>query len=335
MSEVLPVLFALTVAFAVYMYVIADGFDLGIGILFPLAPGETSRDVMMSSIAPVWDGNETWLVLGGTLLIAAFPLVYAVALPAFYVPVFIMLAALVFRGIAFEFRFRALRWRFLWDWAFTGGSFLAALMQGAMLGAFLQGVPMAEGRFAGHPFSFLSAFSAACGAGVAMGYALLGANWLVMKTTGATQQFARRAAPIALLLTLAFIALISLWLPLMHPGIAKRWFSPPNLLYLWLVPAVIAALAAGIWRSIRGPHDRLPFVLSTLLFLTVFVGLGVSLWPYALPYSATFWEASSSVPTLIFLGVGTVTVLPIILAYLGYAYWVFRGKVAQGRTYSD
>jgi cytochrome bd ubiquinol oxidase subunit II len=335
MSELLPILFALTLGFAVYMYVIADGFDLGIGILFPLASEEASRAAMMSSIAPVWDGNETWLVLGGTLLIAAFPLVYAVALPAFYVPVFIMLFALVLRGVAFEFRFRASRWRFVWDWAFSCGSFLAALMQGAMLGAFIQGIPMAQGRFAGDPFSFLSGFSVACAAGVAAGYTLLGANWLILKTSGATQQLARRAAPVALLVTLAFIVLISAWIPLMHHPIARRWLSPPNLLYVWLVPVSLAALAAGIWRSIHGADQRVPFVLSILLFLVLFVGLGISLWPYAIPYEATVWEAASSVPTLIFLGVGTVIVLPVILGYLGYAYWVFRGKVRPGSGYSE
>lgn len=193
---------------------------------------------------------------------------------------------------------------------------------------------MEGGRFAGDPFSFLSGFSVACAAAVAAGYALLGSNWLILKTLGATQQFARCAAPIALLVAVAFIVLIGAWVPLMHHAIARRWFFPPNLFYLWVVPVAVATFAAGIWRSIQAADDRVPFVLSMLLFLTLFVGLGTSLWPYALPYRATVWEAASSVRTLVFLGVGTVIVLPVVLCYLGYAYWVFDGEVRPSSGYS-
>jgi cytochrome d ubiquinol oxidase subunit II len=330
MAYTLPLVFAFVVAFAVGLYVILDGFDLGIGILFPFAPGDAERDIMMNSVGPVWDGNETWLVLGGTLLFAAFPAVYAQVLPAFYIPLMTMLFALVFRGIAFEYRFRARGLRWVWDWAFAGGSALAALMQGVMLGAFIDGVKLTHGRFAGSPFGFASVFALASGLGVVAGYALLGATWTIFKTEGTTQAFARRAARWALVLTLGFIGLISLWTPLTHEAIAERWFSRPNIFYLWPVPLVTAALAYGLWRAIAGRRDGRPFLLAILLFLVAYGGLGISLWPYAVPRTLTIWEAAGTIPTLIFLFWGTVFILPLTLGYLGYAHWVFRGKTRGG-----
>jgi cytochrome d ubiquinol oxidase subunit II len=285
---------------------------------------------MMNSIAPVWDGNETWLVMGGTLLFAAFPVVYAAVLPAFYVPLMLMLFALVFRGVAFEFRFRATRSRVFWDWAFSGGSAVAALMQGIMLGAFIDGVPARDGQFAGTIFSFLSAFALASGLGVVAGYTLLGAAWLIFKTEGTTQDFSRRLAPWSLAATLLFIGIVSIWTPLAHPFIAERWFSLPNFLFLWPVPFVTAALALGIWRAVSGKRDWLPFLLSVGLLLIAFIGLGLSLWPYAIPYRLTIWQAAGSTDTLVFLAIGTAIILPITLAYLGYAHWIFRGKVSAG-----
>jgi cytochrome d ubiquinol oxidase subunit II len=326
----LPLAFALTVAFSVGLYVLLDGFDLGLGILFPFAPSDGERNIMMNSIAPVWDGNETWLVMGGTLLLAAFPVVYSAVLPALYVPLMVMLFALVFRGVAFEFRFRATRSRVFWDWAFSIGSALAALMQGLMLGAFIDGIPVQAGHFAGTTFSFFSGFALTSGLGVVAGYALLGATWLILKTERTTQVFARAAAPWALAATLFFIAIISIWTPLSHPAIAQRWFSFPNILFLSPVPLATAALAFGVWRAIPGKHDGLPFLLSIGLFLMAYAGLGVSLWPYAIPGSVTIWQAAGSRDTLIFLGVGTAIVLPITLAYLAYAHWMFRGKVSSG-----
>ncbi|HXJ02420.1 MAG TPA: cytochrome d ubiquinol oxidase subunit II [Micropepsaceae bacterium] len=326
----LPLIFALTVAFSVGLYVVLDGFDLGIGILFLLAADSRDRDVMMNSVGPVWDGNETWLVMGGVLLFAAFPLVYAVVLPALYAPLMAMLFALIFRGVAFEFRFRARRFRAAWDWAFSLGSGLAALMQGLMLGAFIDGIAVRDGHFAGGTFSFLSPFAVACAFGVVAGYALLGAVWLIYKTEGTTQSFARMAAPWALAATLVFIGIISIWTPLTHPAIAQRWFSLPDFFFLSPVPLVTAALAFGIWRSVPGPHDGLPFLLSIGLALVAYAGLGVSLWPYAIPESVTIWEAAGAPDTLIFLGVGTAAILPLTLAYLGYAYWTFRGKAGSG-----
>ena len=329
----LPLLLGLAVGFGVAMYVIMDGFDLGVGILFLFAPEDADRDLMMNSIAPIWDGNETWLVLGGTLLIAVFPVAYATLLPAFYIPLVVMLFALIFRGIAFEFRFRATRFRRVWDWAFSGGSTLAGFCQGLVLGGFIDGVPVRNGAFAGGPFSFLSPFAVVCGLGLIAGYALLGATWLIFKTEGTTGAFGRAAARPALLLTLLFIAVVSLWTPLTHPAIAHRWFDWPNIGFLWPVPIVTALIAYGIWRAIAAEHDGRPFFLSIALFLLAFLGLGISLWPYAVPYAATLWQAASSPPTLRFVGVGVAVILPIILAYVGYAHWIFRGKTTAGTGY--
>jgi cytochrome d ubiquinol oxidase subunit II len=325
----LPLIFALVVAFSVALYALQDGFDLGIGVLFLHAPGDEERDAMMNSIAPVWDGNETWLVMGGTLLFAAFPVVYAVVLPAFYLPLTVMLFALVFRGVAFEFRFRAKR-RKVWDWAFALGSSIAALMQGLMLGAFIEGLPVRDAKFAGNVFSFFSPFAVVSGLGVVAGYALLGSTWLIFRTAGVTQIFARVAARWALLATLVFIGIVSLWTPLAHPTIAHRWFSLPNIAFLWPVPFATLALAVLIWRAIPVPPDGRAFAYSIALSLLAYAGLGISLWPYAIPESVTIWQAAGARDTLIFVGVGTAIILPLTLAYLAYAHWVFRGKVEGG-----
>jgi cytochrome bd ubiquinol oxidase subunit II len=331
----LPLLLGLAVGFSIVMYVIMDGFDLGVGILFPFAPSDADRDLMMNSLAPLWDGNETWLVLGGTLLIAAFPLAYATLLPALYVPLVVMLFALIFRGIAFEYRFRATRFRRLWDWAFSGGSAVAGFCQGLALGAFINGIPVENRAFSGDTFDFLSAFAIVCGFGLIAGYALLGASWLIFKTTGTTGAYGRVATRWALPATLAFIALISIWTPVAHPEIARRWFSWPNIGFLWPVPIVTGLIAYGIWRALVWGRDAHPFLLSIALFMLGFLGLGISLWPYAVPYVATLWQASSSEPTQIFVGIGTAVILPIILCYLGYAHWIFRGKTAPSGGYGQ
>lgn len=330
----LPVLLGLAVAFSVVMYVVMDGFDLGIGVLLPFAPSEEDRAAMINSIAPFWDGNETWLVLGGTLLIAAFPLAYATLLPAFYVPLLTMLLALVFRGIAFEFRFRATCFRPIWDMAFSGGSLLATFCQGVTLGAFINGVQVADRAFQGGALDFLSAFAAVCGLGLVAGYALLGAAWLIFKATGTTAVYGRAAARWALPAMLAFVAVVSIWTPLAYPHIAQRWFSWPNIGYLSPVPIVTAVVAYGTWRAILGGQDWLPFVLAITLFLLGFLGLSISLWPYAVPYAATLWQAASSPPTLAFVGIGTAVILPIVLGYFGFAHWVFRDKTAPDTGYN-
>jgi cytochrome d ubiquinol oxidase subunit II len=329
----LPLLLGLAVAFGIAMYVVADGFDLGVGILFWFAAGEPERGTMMNSIAPVWDGNETWLVFGGTLLIAAFPLAYATLLPAFYVPLLAMLFALIFRGIAFEFRFRATRFRRLWDLAFAGGSTLAAFCQGVVLGGFIKGIAVANGVFVGGTFDFVSAFAIACGLGLIAEYALLGATWLILKTEGLTARLGRRAARVALPTTLGFIALVSVWTPIAFPHIGERWFSWPNIALLSPVPILTGLIALGIWRHIENGPEHRCFVLSVALFLLAFLGLGISLWPYAVPYAATLWQAASSPPTLAFVGIGTAIILPIVLAYGAFAFWVFRGKVGPDAGY--
>ncbi len=334
MAETLPFLFGIAMAFGVAMYVISDGYDLGIGILFLLAPSNADRDVMMNSVAPIWDGNETWLVYGGAVLIAAFPLAYATILPAFYLLIVLMLFGLIFRGVAFEYRFRAAAGaRRAWDWAFSGGSALAAFTQGMVLGAYINGIPVRNGVFVGDSYGFLTGFAIATGFGLLAGYALLGATWVIMKTTGGTQAFARRAARSSLLLSLFFLLVISIWTPLTHAHVAHRWFSTPNIYYLWIPPALTVLAAYAIWRALDRGREALPFLLSIALFLLALLGLGISLWPYAVPYSLTLWQAASSPPTLVFLGIGTVVIVPIILAYLGYAHWVFRGKTTAGTGY--
>jgi cytochrome d ubiquinol oxidase subunit II len=329
----LPVLFGLAVAFGVAMYVINDGFDLGIGILFLFAPGETDRDIMMDSIGPIWDGNETWLVFGGTMLIAAFPVAYATVLPALYLPLFVMLFGLIFRGVAFEYRFRSSRFRRLWDWAFCIGSMLAAFMQGLSLGAFIDGIPVRDGVFVGATFGFVRAFTLLTGLGLVAGYALLGATWLILKTEGTTQAFGRAAARPSLIVVFAFFVVVSIWTPLDHDDVAGRWFGPPIIYVLWLAPLLVALAAFGIWRTLNGIHDALPFLLSVGFFLLAYLCLCISLWPYAVPHSVMLWPAASSTRTLEFLGIGVVISLPVILAHLGYVHWVFRGKTRPGSGY--
>ncbi len=333
MAYYLPLLFGIAMAFGVAMYVISDGFDLGIGILFLLAPAESDRDVMMNSVAPIWDGNETWLVFGGTVLIGAFPVAYATILPGLYLPLVLMLFGLIFRGVAFEYRFRATRGRRAWDWAFSGGSILAAFTQGLALGGYIDGIAVKDGVFAGEVHGFLNGFAVVTGFGLVAGYALLGATWLVFKTAGTTQAFGRRMALPSLVLSLAFLLAISIWTPLDHAQVEQRWFNAPQIYYLWLSPALALLAAFGIWRRLDRQPDVLPFLLSIALFLLALLGLGITLWPYAVPYSVTLWQAASSTPTLEFLGVGTVIIVPIILAYLGYAHRVFRGKTSAGTGY--
>ncbi len=324
----LSVAMALVVALGIALYVLADGFDLGIGILFLIAPTEQNRDLMMESVAPVWDGNETWLVFGGTLLIAAFPIAYSVLLPAFYLPLMLMLFALVFRGIAFEFRFQSRRFRRIWDFAFAGGSLLATLCQGFVLGGFIQGVPMENGAFSGDAFSFLTLLGLFCGVGLVGGYALLGAGWLIWKTEGATQVFGREVGHAALILTGAMMAIVSAWTALTEPEVAARWFAWPQILPLSLLPLASILVGVLMWRSLWGRHDWLPFLLGIGLFLLGFGGLAVSLWPYVIPRHVTIMEGAADHASLVFIGTGIAIILPIVIAYLGHAYWVFRGKTA-------
>ncbi len=323
----LPFIWAMLIALAVLMYVVLDGFDLGIGILFPAIKGERNRDVMMKSIAPVWDGNETWLVLGGGGLFAVFPLAYSVLLTAFYAPLIAMLLALVFLGVAFEFRFKDPKHKPFWDLAFVGGSTAAAFSQGIVLGAFIQGIEIEGRSYAGGWFDWLTPFSLFTGLALVLGYALLGAGWLVMKSTGALQQRVYVIMRPLALATLAAIAGVSLWTPLLNEEIAERWFSWPNIVYLSPVPLLVAAGAAGLYRAIQLKRQVQPFVLTLGLFLLSYLGLGISLYPNIIPPEVSLWVAAAPDKSLAFLLVGTLVLLPLIFAYTAYSYWVFRGKV--------
>ncbi|MDJ0949228.1 MAG: cytochrome d ubiquinol oxidase subunit II [Alphaproteobacteria bacterium] len=329
----LTLIWAGIIAFGIIMYVLLDGFDLGIGILFPWVADDVDRDVMMNSVAPVWDGNETWLVLGGAALFGAFPLAYSVLLPALYLPLMLMLFALILRGVSFEFRFKAEgRGRAMWSAAFALGSTIAAFAQGATLGAFVQGVrveaePGTAPAFAGGAFDWFSLFSAATGFAVVFGYALLGASWLIIKTEGQLQEWSRAIAGRLLYVVLFFMLLVSVATPYLEPAIAERWFSLPNFYYLSPVPLLTAGFAAGLWWALKRGREVLPFVCSVGLFLLGFAGLAVSVLPYVVPRSLTIWEAAAPPESQIFLLVGVLVLIPVILGYTTYAYGVFRGKV--------
>lgn len=329
----LPVICAGVIALAVAMYVILDGFDLGVGILFPFFMKEESRDQMMNSVAPFWDGNETWLILGGNGLFVAFPIAFAIIMPAVYVPIIVMLLALVFRGVAFEFRWVAKPHHRKWDIAFAGGSIVAAFAQGLVLGGLIEGIPIVDHRFAGGTFHWLTPFSVMCGVGLVIGYGLLGACWLAMKTDGPVEQKARRYARPLLLAVLAFIVIVSIWTPLEFERIAARWFNWPNILWLSPVPLVTVVLAVACWRGIGSRHPSQAFYSAVGLFIVAFLGLAISTLPYLVPPSITLWEAAASVESQIFLVVGTVILLPFILGYTVFVYYTFRGKVRQGEGY--
>ena len=333
MEWYLPVIWAGVIGVAVALYVVLDGFDLGIGILFPFARNEAERDQMMNSVAPFWDGNETWLVLGGGGLWVAFPQAYAVIMPALYLPVIVMLLALVFRGVAFEFRWIAVTSKKYWNFAFVAGSELAAFAQGVILGGLIQGIRVENGQFAGGPFDWATPFALLCGLGVVAGYALLGATWLVMKTDGPVQASARQNAVTLLLVVLGFMALVSLWTPLTIPRIAERWFSLPNIFYLSPVPIVTALVAFAAWRALARGAEFLPFFCAIALFLLGFLGLAISCFPYLVPPALTVWQTAAVPASQIFTLVGTVVLLPIILGYYVFVYWLFRGKVRAGEGY--
>ncbi len=321
---------ALLLGFVVFVYVVLDGFDLGIGILYPFFRKKEDRDLMMNSVAPVWDGNETWLVLGGGGLFAAFPLAYALILPALYAPIIAMLLALVFRGVAFEFRWRTERWRAVWDAGFIAGSSVATFAQGVALGALLQGITVDEAArsYAGGWFDWLSPFSILTGLALMAGYCLLGATWLVMKTTGDLQARMQRLAWIFGVATIGFIGAVSLWTPFLQDGYYHRWFEGWNILLAVAVGGAVLAVGAAMFWSLRlREHESLPFLLALALFGLSFVGLGICMWPYIVPTEITVWEAAAPRKSQVFMLVGASVLIPIILAYTAYSYWVFRGKI--------
>lgn len=333
----LPLIWGGIIATAVLMYVLLDGFDLGVGILFPFAPGDQCRNRMMNSITPFWDGNETWLVLGGGGLFAAFPLAYSIVMPALYVPVILMLICLIFRGVAFEFRFKADTSRRLWDFAFHFGSLGAAFLQGMILGGLIQGITI-EGRgFAGGPFDWLTAFSVMTGVGVVAGYMLLGATWIYMKGDGDLRDWARKCAKYVFIYMLAFMGLVSLWVPFLNDHLYNRWFGGNNLYYLSPIPMITGVLFIALWKSlgkhIEGKSDHKPFLLSLAIFFMGYVGLGISLWPNVVPYDVTLAQAAAAPESLSLMLVGVAIMLPVILGYTAWCYYIFRGKTDDKPTY--
>ena len=329
----MPVIWALLIGTAVALYIVLDGFDLGLGILFPAFRAEADRDQMMNSVAPFWDGNETWLILGGGGLWVAFPQAYAVIMPALYLPVIVMLLALIFRGVAFEFRWVAKPRHGKWDLAFAAGSTVAAVSQGVILGALIQGITVVDGQFAGGAFDWLTPFSLMCGLGVAAGYALLGATWLMMKTEGPVEAYARRLSPRLLGLLLAFVAVVSVWTPLAIERIADRWFSLPNLYWLSPVPIATLLLAWTCWRSTLAGRTVTPFLSAVGIFLLAYAGLVISNAPWLVPPSLTIWDTAAYVGSQVFMAIGTTLLLPMVLGYTVFVFWVFRGKLRPGEGY--
>lgn len=331
----LPLVWGLLIATAVLVYVLLDGFDLGIGILFPFAPSNTCRDKMMNSIAPFWDGNETWLVLGGGGLFAAFPLAYAVLMPAFYIPIIAMLLGLIMRGVAFEFRFKASeKGRHLWDYVFHFGSLCAAFCQGIILGAFVQGIEVSGRNFSGGPLDWATGFSIMTGIAVVAGYALLGATWLVMKTDDITQKWARGVASYVLGFVGIFMAMVSMCMPFVNAEIKDFWFATPHIYYLSIIPALTAFLFGVLWHDLhKSTAEFRPFFCSIGIFFMGYLGLGISLYPWIVPFHFDLWQAAASAPGLSLMLIGVGPLLPLILGYTGYCYYIFRGKTSHEHLY--
>lgn len=330
----LPLIWGGIIAVAIFLYVLLDGFDLGVGILFPFAPSEDCRHKMMNSIAPFWDGNETWLVLGGGGLLAAFPLAYAILLPAFYIPVIFMLLGLIFRGVAFEFRFKASqKTQKVWDYSFHFGSLAASFSQGVILGSYVEGIAVNGRSFAGGHFDWLSPFSIMTGCAVVCGYALLGSTWIIMKTDHKTQEWARKVTRYILIYVALFMGLVSLWVPFLNDEIFKRWFSMPNLAYLSPIPLVTVGVLIGLYVSLLKKREIAPFFLSISFFSLGYFGLAISLWPWIVPYKVSLWQAAADPKSLSLMLVGTSLFLPFVLGYTFYSYYVFRGKSSRQEWY--
>lgn len=329
----LALIWAVLIAFAVFAYVVLDGFDLGIGILFPFFAPEKERDQMMNSVAPVWDGNETWLVLGGGGLFAAFPLAYATVMPALYAPIIAMLLGLVFRGVAFEYRWRTKRGRILWDWAFFGGSLVATLAQGIALGALVQGIAIENRAYAGGWWDWLTPFSLVTGIALVVGYVLLGSSWLAMKTTDALASKTKRIAPIAFWATIALLAAVSFWTPQLNSTYYDRWFTFPSAIFAIVVPLVVLGLILYFHSGLKRALDHRLFLASLGLFGISYGGIGFTFYPYIVPPSLLISETAAPDSSLLFMLIGAAILLPLILAYTAYAYWVFRGRIDPEEGY--
>jgi cytochrome d ubiquinol oxidase subunit II len=330
--DLVPI-WTLIIGVGVFMYVLLDGFDLGVGMLSPLALSEDERTLMMNTVAPVWDGNQTWLVLGGTALLAAFPLAFAILIPALYFPVMLMLLGLILRGVAFEFRLKSIRGMPWWNRSFYIGSFVATFFQGVVLGNFVQGFAVDGRHFAGGSFDWIRPFPLLTGVGLIFGYALLGATWLVMKTEGELQQRSRRQASLLLFGVLAFIVMVSIWTPFLNDQIARRWFSWPNMAYFGIVPVVTALIAYATWHTLHAGGEATPFLGAMGLFVMCYLGLVISVFPYIVPYSVTLWQAAASPNSMTFLLVGTMFLIPLVFLYTFWSYYVFRGKIRADTGY--
>jgi cytochrome d ubiquinol oxidase subunit II len=330
----LPLVWMIIIGFGLMMYVTMDGFDLGIGMLLPLIRDREDRDRMVSTVAPVWDGNETWLVLGGAGLLAAFPAAYSILLSALYFPLILMLIGLILRGVAFEFRFKAIdAHKPFWDRAFTWGSFIATLSQGIALGSIINGFAVSNLAFAGNALDFLSPFSVFTGLCLMVAYALLGATWLVMKTGGPIQGQMRRAAQVLVVLLLVAIAIVSVWTPISHPGIARRWFVFPNIAFFSPVPILVILTSWALVQSLRRNGQAKPFLLTLFLLFLSYTGLLISIWPLIVPPSLSFRDAAGPAESLGFALVGALLIIPFILTYSAWSYFVFRGKIGTGEGY--
>ena len=317
------------IAVAVLMYVLLDGFDLGIGILFPFLRDHDERMLAMSSVAPVWDGNETWLVLGGGGLFAVFPLGYAIVMPALYPLIIAMLLGLIFRGVAFEFVHRTERMKFFWEVAFWGGSLVAAIAQGLALGTLVQGVIVSGRSYGGGNWDWLTPFSILTAVALVVGYAMLGATWLIMKSEGSLQAHCHRLALWLGIATLAGMTAVSAATPFLSNAYYQRWFAWPQILFTAQVPLLVAIASVVFFVSLRRKATYLPFLIALGLFALGLIGLGISLYPYVVPRAITIWDAAAPTASLSFMLVGAVVMVPVILAYTGYAYWVFRGKTGS------
>lgn len=329
----ISLIWAVLIAIGVLLYIVLDGFDLGVGVLFAIYKEEHDRDIMVNSIAPVWDGNETWLIFGGAALFAAFPIVYSVALSALYLPIVFMLVCLIFRGAAIELRNRTQRYKHFWDLSFFIGSTGSALFQGIILGAWISGIPIENSEYAGDPFDWLTPFSIFTGFGVVFTYALLGCGWLLYRTEGELQKrLFNLALPLNTIL-LIIIAAVSIWSPIQMPTLVDRWFTLPNLFMFSPVPLLVAATWLGMRYAIKKQHHLMPFLMTLALVVLGYAGLIISIWPNVIPPALTFWDAAAPRSSQLFALVGVAIVLPAVVAYTIYAYWVFRGKVKANDGY--
>lgn len=329
----LSLIWVAIIGLGVLVYVVLDGFDLGIGILFPFIKDQQQRDVMMNTVAPVWDGNETWMVLGGAGLFAAFPMVYSAVLSALYLPIILMVIALIFRGVAFEFRFKANRTKHLWDQAFIGGSILSSFLQGVILGAYIQGIKIIDGRYAGGGLDWLTPFSLFTGVGVVVVYAALGCGWLILKTESQLQQQLYQLMPKLVVALLVIFAGVSIYTPLAHPVIAERWFSLPQLFYFSPVPILVLLLSFLVIRACKQRHEFAPLMYMFGLVFLAYTGFLISLFPYIIPPSVTIWDAAAPYQSQLFSLIGALILIPIIITYTAMSYWVFRDKVKVGDGY--